>query len=64
MNMKDTISLLESHIVKLRTFISETDGHSEGCGVNREGFEGCNEAMFYCDCEFEDEKRRILAETQ
>jgi hypothetical protein len=47
---------------RLRDFINDWDGHYSSCGRNREGFEGCDETMFNCDCGYEEAKHKVLNE--
>ena len=58
------IKQLRAELGELRGFLGDSDGHSSFCGVNREGFEGCDEAMFSCDCGYEEAKRKITKRTQ
>jgi uncharacterized small protein (DUF1192 family) len=47
-------------IAKLERFIRESEGHTKDCGRNREGFEGCDESMFNCNCGYEKAKDQAL----
>lgn len=47
-------------IKELEEFLKKWDGHDFSCGVNREGFEGCDLTMFNCNCGYEKAKDKVL----
>lgn len=58
--LQDKVLELRAKLKKVENFLNDWDGHDGSCGRNREGFEGCDETMFNCDCGYQKAKRKIL----
>jgi len=52
---------LSNEMKQLKQFILDWDGHDKYCGVNSEGFEGCDETLFNCDCGYSEARNKILS---